>query len=638
MSLSRAAPFRRAARSAARVPHPEPLRPRDWFLTGSRWEDSHWTLAPTSILHADRPIIIRWDFALHVGSLLFTHPRYAALLESAKRHVALFRTRSHRFHSGCGGETLRAYFQCLRAFIRWMSREQIERFADLDAALIADFTRTIKRRRGYTGPTISREALRNHYAVLVGLYRHRHSVEDALQVDPFPGLSAHAATASRAHNPQPNRYTPDAVAIPLLHRAIELIDGAAVPILAARERYVRSYQRARMAAAGDRRGAHLTALSSLNHIVIDTPRGSLRLDSRRTLPMLIDRLYGACFAIISYLVGPRISELIHFQAGCVQPLDKPGSEHASGVAAIVGAIYKAESYHGRPHRWVAPPPALHAIAVLEALSAPHRARSGRADLWQRPRARDFGIDEWLPDSPITLRVSDTRSANERVNRLSRWLRVPRYKGHHWRFTSHQGRKTFARFVALRDRTALHALAQHLGHRDISQTDSAYVGTDYQLEREIDTAVLDQSVSAWEQMLTARSLGGRMGAEVLARRPRFRGAGVKQEIRAYARMLAETGLTLGVCEWGYCVYREEFSACRGSATAPDPVRREPSTCARCKNFSVTLAHRPYWTEQLDRYETLLNDPRLPAQTLKIARGRFDEARSLIRSLDSRSKRG
>ena len=161
--------------------------------------------------------------------------------------------------------------------------------------------------------------------------------------------------------------------------------------------------------------------------------------------------------------------------------------------------------------------------------------------------------------------------------------MPRYKGRRWRFSSHQGRKSFARFIALRDRTALYALARHLGHRDVRQTDQAYVGTDYPLNREIDGAVLNQSVSAWEHMLSARTLGGRMGAEILARRPRFRGARVKQELRAYARMLAETGPTLGVCEWGYCVYREDFSACHGSATAPDPVRREPSTCARCKTF-------------------------------------------------------
>ncbi len=233
---------------------------------------------------------------------------------------------------------------------------------------------------------------------------------------------------------------------------------------------------------------------------------------------------------------------------------------------------------------------------------------------------------------MTLRVSDTKRTNDRVNRFVKWLRLPRYKGRHWRFSSHQGRRTFARFVALRDRTALYALAQHLGHRDVRQTDQAYVGTDYQLNREIETEVLDQSVSAWEHMLSARTLGGRMGAEVLARRPRFRGSRVKQEIRAYARMLTETGLTLGVCEWGFCVYREEFSACHGSATGPDPVRREPSTCARCKNFSVTDAHRPYWTEQVDRYERVLNDPALPTQTLKIARARLEEARSLIRSMD------
>jgi hypothetical protein len=281
-------------------------------------------------------------------------------------------------------------------------------------------------------------------------------------------------------------------------------------------------------------------------------------------------------------------------------------------------------------------PAVYAVTVLEALSAPHRANGGTQDLWQRPSIRNFGIDEWLPDGALKLRISESKSANARVNRLARWLQVPSYRGRQWRFSSHQGRKTFARFVALRDRTALYALAQHLGHRDIRQTDQSYVGTDYQLNGEIDAAVLDESISAWEQMLSATTLAGRMGAEVLARRPRFRGARVKQEIRAYARMLTDSGLTLGVCEWGYCVYREEFSACHGTHTGPDPVLREPSTCARCKNFSVTDAHRPYWEDQADRYQLLLNDPSLPTQTLKISRARLDEARSLLRSLDSSVK--
>lgn len=624
----------RPQRSPARGLKAHHAQARDWFLRDSHWDDIHWILAPTTAVHADRPVFIRWDFTLPDGRQ-FTHQQYAALLESARQHLALFRVGSTSFRSRCGAATLRIYFQCLRTLIRWMNRERLKRFADLDAAMIADFTRAVRRRRGKTDPTISRETLTHYYGLLVGLYRQRLTVSDALQVDPFPGLSARGATASRAQERKAAPYTPDVVAIPLIQGAIEFLSAAAFQTLAARERYLQAYQQLR-ATQVDRRSARLAALAILQEIVIDTPRGPHRLDSFLSLSMLLDLLYGACFVVISYLVGPRVSEILHLQAGCVQPFDEPGANVSPSVATIVGAIYKSESYHGRRHQWIAPPPAVHAITVLEALSAPHRARSGRADLWQRPCVHAFGIYEWLPDSALRLSVSDTKRTNERVNRFVKWLRVPRYKGRRWRFSSHQGRRTFARFIALRDRTALYALAQHLGHRDVRQTDQAYVGTDYQLNREIETAVLDQSVSAWEQMLSAQTLAGRMGAEILARRPRFRGARVKQEIRAYARMLTETGLTLGVCEWGYCVYREEFSACHGSATAPDSVRREPSTCARCKNFSVTDTHRPYWIDQVDRYERLLNDPRLPTQTLKIARARLDEARSLIRSLDSSVK--
>ena len=620
-------------RSPVRTPQAQPATARDWFLRDSHWDDMHWVLAPTTVLHEDRPVVLRWDFTLPNGRA-FTHRQYATLLESARQHLALFRVKATRFRSGCSGGSLGLYFQCLRTLIRWMIQERFQRFADLDATGIADFTRAIRRRRGYTGPTIARETLSHYYTVLAGLYRHRSTVSDALQIDPFPGLSVRGATP-RTHDRPPAPYTPDIVAIPLIQGAIEFLSTAALPILTARERCLQEYQR-RRTPGDERRSARLAALAALHDITIDTPRGLHRLDSYRSLTSLIELLYGACFVIVSYLVGPRVSEILRLRAGCVQPLEDLGQTAAPSIASIVGTIYKAESYHGRRHQWIAPAPALHAIAVLEALSAPHRHCSGRHDLWQRPRVRHFSIDEWLPDSAMTFRISDTASANARVNRFATWLRLPRYQGRSWHFNSHQGRKTFARFVALRDRTALYALAQHLGHRDVRQTDQAYVGTDYQLSREIETAVLDQSVSAWEHLLSARTLAGSLGIEVLARRPRFRGARVKQEIRAYARMLAESGLTLGVCEWGYCVYREEFSACHGSATAPDPVRREPSTCARCKNFSVTDAHRPYWIDQIDRYERLLNDPALPTQTLKIARARLEEARALIRTMDSPTK--
>ena len=109
--------------------------------------------------------------------------------------------------------------------------------------------------------------------------------------------------------------------------------------------------------------------------------------------------------------------------------------------------------------------------------------------------------------------------------------------------------------------------------------------------------------------------------------------MKADLKTYARMLVEAGLILGVCDYGYCVYREEYSACHGNATGPNPVNREPSTCTRCKNFAVSVQHRPYWLEQVRRCEVLLNEPALPTQTLKILRERLEEARATIRSIDS-----
>lgn len=211
-----------------------------------------------------------------------------------------------------------------------------------------------------------------------------------------------------------------------------------------------------------------------------------------------------------------------------------------------------------------------------------------------------------------------------------------YEGKSWELSTHRGRKTFARFVGLRDRTGLFALAQHLGHRDRSVTDQGYVGNDYALHEDIEAHILEESVSAWEHMLSTPELGGRAGTQILAKRPRFRGTRMKQELRSFARTLVEAGLTLGVCDWGFCVYRQEHSACLGTAAGPNPVLREPSTCARCRNFVVTVKHRPYWQEQIERHQALLNEPNLPRQTLKIARDRLNEAGRIIRAIDCPDK--
>ena len=132
----------------------------------------------------------------------------------------------------------------------------------------------------------------------------------------------------------------------------------------------------------------------------DSPVRSVRELVRRT-----DLLYAACFVVISYLVGPRVSEILHLKAGCVHRRSAEGASEP--VTVIVGAIFKRQSgYHGRAHEWVAPPAAVQAVAVLEALSAGHRAVAGRDELWLR-RRRGNGATEWHEVGPELLEIPST---------------------------------------------------------------------------------------------------------------------------------------------------------------------------------------------------------------------------------------
>lgn len=610
---------------------------RDWFLRRSTWKDACWVLAPTSALEEERPVLLRWDFKLP-GDDRFTDRAYASLLETSRRLIALVRSRSLTTGLTQRGTTTQLYFVRLRTLLRWMIDEGFMRFADLDEIALQRYRHHIASRRGRNARLLTPASQELWFRVLVYLHRHRAELGDGLAVDPCPGACAHAlAGACRALGGS-LPHTPDPVAVPLIQGAIDFLETSAIDILCARECYKAACQRALT------RG--LRWQDYRRRVLCDVQMRSIRLlgnskiiDDLGELSTLISLLYSACFVVISYLVGPRASEILAFQAGCIRPMIADEIRGSGELAVIVGSIFKHErSYYGRTHEWVAPPPVIHAISILEALSEPHRHRSGRPQLWLRTRVHRRGCFEWRPDSVAPLRIARTEHIYRGLAQLATWLRLPDYEGKPWPLSTHQGRKTFARFVALRDRTGLFALAQHLGHRDRQMTDKGYVGNDYALQEEIEGYILEQSVSAWEQMLSAPALGGRAGAHIMAKRPRFRGLKMKQDLRSFAQLLVQAGLTLGVCDWGFCVYRQEHSACLGSATEPNPIYREPSTCVRCRNYVVTEKHRPYWQEQVERHQALLNEPDLPRQTLKIARDRLTEASEVLRSLTVSRRKG
>ena len=349
-----------------------------WFLHGdSPWTDTVWQLEPTSTLEEARPVQLRWDFTL-IGGRRFTDRRYAPLLEASRQLIALIRTCSLTKGLSQRGSTVRCYFTYLRELVRWMDRAAVTRFAQLDASALLQFHRSISERPGKRMRALAPTTVQKYLYLLAYLYRFRDELDDALQIDPFPGQSLGAAAKVREGDIPRLPYTPQGVAVPLIQGAIEVV-GHASQVLRTRDVYADAIARAQQQGLSRYVFSEEATRALQEWQRSQPPVDMTAIATPSELAQRIDMLYAACFVVVAYLVGPRVSEILHLQAGCVHDCGGDQAGGVDSVTAIVGTIFKGEAqYHGRRHEWVAPPAAVQAIAVLESLSAPHRARSDRS--------------------------------------------------------------------------------------------------------------------------------------------------------------------------------------------------------------------------------------------------------------------
>jgi sulfur relay (sulfurtransferase) DsrF/TusC family protein len=192
-----------------------------------------------------------------------------------------------------------------------------------------------------------------------------------------------------------------------------------------------------------------------------------------------------------------------------------------------------------------------------------------------------------------------------INNFATRHNVALYNDSVWQFSSHQFRKTFARFVATRDKTQLLGLAEHFKHAQIYVTSGSYVGYDFELSQLIGAEVQEQTALALATIINADRLAGRMG-ERIEKSPLFRGR-IGAELRDdyVAFILSETDLAIHACEYGWCVFQPEVAKCGGTAE-PDYQTRTPRLCSGCTNFVATEEHTGYWLNRRDRNAELLKD--------------------------------
>jgi integrase len=564
-----------------------------------------------------------WGFEMPDGSRFNDH-KWAPLRDAAELFLLSLRHDPPEGRRPLRQETIRGHFGHIRFLVRWMSAENIRRFRDFDEDTADRFVAMLRARPGRNGASLSISTAEGHLGTIRTFHMQRDKLDDAPPAPP-PRAASVGKRHWKAYGSHP--YTPDEIAVPLISGAIELLGNPADQILALREHLENLYAQLRPRHQGRTLHWHI------RRAMLDEPCPCADRYANpdwplRRLAFMLDRLGDACFVVIAYLVGARASEILRLEEGCLERhvADGNGEEHVY----LVGTITKTSlTNHGDIHRWLAPEPVQRAIHILERLSAPLRALSGDRRLWLHQLGRGRSP---LPTSMPVARLRPPM-VNVRLNeRLAPFLALPDYQGGTWHLTSYQGRKTFSRFIGRRDRTGLTALQHHLGHVHRAMTDRAYVGTDFELAELIDDQTAEETRKALEDLLLAPHVAGKAGIMLSERSP-FRGRTRSGDVDVYiTEILVETDMRLGVCDWGYCLYRRETSACLGGECEPNPVLRTQSTCRTCANFAVTDRHRHVWEARLERNTMLTERDDLDAESRALAEARIQESRCILDQLD------
>ncbi len=446
----------------------------------SVWSDQVWHL------DGHRPGANRSDFSLDWGFALaddsrFSDPQWADWREAAKLFLWSLKLDPPPGRRNVHESSIVRVFGTQRTLIRWMAAQGYRRFADLDRDASDRFLVAMAQRPGSKPGEPLKSATLQHYAnLLTCLYLQGSKFPEVAIDDPFPGTAPPFVRRDRGWLP----YTPDAVAVPLVSAALRLIEQPADDIVALQTTAQTAYDDA-LARGISQTKAGFIVTDAIAPFAFSTPPGEdvpwheAPVISTKQVRYLADRIYDACFVVIAYLVGARVSEILGLQVGCIE-------RHLSGdssetFAYLAGQIYKtARGVDGEAHRWVAPAPVERAVVVMERLTARLRTQTGRSELFLVMASTGLVGPAARIDLPIVSTII------RRLNDLfAPFISLPDHEGEPWHLNTHQGRKTFARFVGKRDRTGLHALQAHFGHVTRAMTDRGYVGTDFALDDLID---------------------------------------------------------------------------------------------------------------------------------------------------------
>lgn len=611
----------------------------------SEWNDKRWIFDERPAGNHRR--IINWSLDLPDGSNL-TDDSHKYFLDTVKRFIWSLKVDPPSGSKRAKPGTLVYIAYNTFDLIRWMLTNSYKTFSELNPAACEDYCNYVSQvRRNNDNEKLQINSFTRYTKVLVDLYRQRNKLPDAIVEHPFRGRTAYdVAKKFAAKEKGWIPYIPDQIALASLHHMLEWLEWRAHDVIqlikiATDPSYI------------DKRGRrrYRSLVKALEKYEFSTSPDCCtpwhpKLQNLSQLRSLIEDLIIVCANTILGLVGLRGHELLGLEHDCVEI-----KMSIDGLFEVFYIVSRTSKTVEQVTRWVAGtrlvgtedvPLSVKAIQIIEMLLAPWRDSSASRKLFISLGRGGLTVPK-LPqifngDMPLQLNEITIASLNKGLNKFHQKY-VP--LSTEWHFTSHQWRKTFARFVAKTDKSALAALSQHFLHVSVVLTDRDYIGNDFELEELIDEITRANTADILiEILLKGKPVAGRMGEELMEKhttlKTHFQGmtvADVEVEIRW---IVEDSGMLIHSCEWGWCMYRQETSQCEGSEKGPNSANREPSICSNCSNLMVEERHRLWWQDRLDRNANLivqLNNTNAPELQKAAPQARVRECQKVINMLNS-----
>lgn len=584
---------------------------------------NRWYLHANDLYDGETPAI-EWGNVLEEG--IGTKHQRAYLITSFKELIDAM-ARAPRITKGrlAHGTVLNWVF-LIQRMVRWMVARDIWRFSALTPADLNDYIECSKV-NDVRGGKVSQYTFERKLSVLQEMWELRKSYTSGLKVN--PSLISLTVQHRGARNSSWKALDEDA-ALKLIGDAISWIETYGGYLLTLGERIWAD--NAIVGRTIEQRKKFKTKLYA--DLALEPEFQRLAADlfvgtkKRRTSDILLRATQatdGACAVLILFLIGIRIREFARLDTGCLR------SERLSS-GELVSRIYGvAAKRNGTARSWVSCEAVNKAVNYLEAFYSRAR-KSSKLNALVVNRTTSA-----LPSPFFKMRRS---SPNILTNRMMLFVRSPHRSGSPpiGRMHPHRARKTFARFVVLRDKRALESLAFHFGHMYREITDVNYVGSDIELSQLIDEESRKDLATGLSDLLVSPHVAGKGGAALAAYKksysPTLRG---KLSLKKMVDDLIKKGVQLAPCDWGYCVYAQALSACNGDERGPNKERRAADVCSACSNFAVTERHRAWWEQRFEQDEAFLKQAGLPNQTVIWVERRLSNTSGVIRGLNRQNEK-